>query len=200
MHIIALVCPQYKSSDFPNDKNLVIMSSLALNYYRLVKFVPLCRHTGINNWLLVFLPMFIFLPMFYMKNIFTECWNRHFRGSRKQNFLGSPTMVRKPLQNSLQNCFCVDFVIQWWYLREFLETKSCKSLNLFFYHYQFSSMSQRGNRKLQKEYYAIKVCANLITCLNQLSLIFSLVLEHQVNLSYQGKMPFFNILGASLEF
>ena len=33
-------------------------------------------------------------------------------------------MVRNPSQNSLKNFFSVDFIIQWWYLREFLEKKA----------------------------------------------------------------------------
>ena len=44
----------------------------------------------------------------------------------------------------------------------------------------------------------MKVYTNKITSLNQLSVTLSSVLENQVNLFYQGRMPFLNTSDASL--
>ena len=36
----------------------------------------------------------------FQKHVFSECWNKHFRGSRNQNFLHCLTMVGRPLKKS----------------------------------------------------------------------------------------------------
>ena len=47
---------------------------------------------------------YIYLPSYvYIKDVFTEWWNKHFRGSGKQIFLCCPAIVGGPLQKSLKS-------------------------------------------------------------------------------------------------
>ena len=79
----------------------------------------------------------------FQKNAFIEWWNRRFRGSAKQNFLHCPTMVGKPLHNSLK-IFPWNLQFSGGISASFLKIKRVKNpLNFSVYHCQVFSKCSR---------------------------------------------------------
>ena len=79
---------------------------------------------GIKHRLFLFyLPMFIVFKKMYSQNDETGV------KQSKSKFLYCPTMVQKPLQNSLK-ILSIDFKIQWWYLCEFLGEKRVRNIKI----------------------------------------------------------------------
>ena len=136
-----------ESFGFPNVKHLFIASLLALSYERLLTFPLFCRDTcrtvaifswkKISHWLLAFLS-YIYL---FQKDVFAEWWNRHFRGSRKQNFICCPAMVGRPFIEFFKNFIRGFLQFSGGISVSFLKKESNKSLNFCFNHYQLFSKS-----------------------------------------------------------
>ena len=138
--------------------------------------------------------MFIFF-----KKMYSQIDERGILETLKNKISWLPNIVGKFLHKDFFKTFS-KWILQFrGGISEFLE-KSKKSLNFCFCHYQVFSKSPRGNRKLSKESYALKVRANWITCLNRLPLILSSILENQVNLCHQGRMSSLNMSDASIKF
>ena len=139
--------------------------------------------------------MFIFF-----KKMYSQIDERGVLETLKNKISWLPNIVGKFLHKDFLkhflSRFCNSVVVSLWVSWK----KSKKSLNFCFCHYQVFSKSPRGNRKLSKESYALKVRANWITCLNRLPLILSSILENQVNLCHQGRMSSLNMSDASIKF
>ena len=137
-----------ESFGFPNVKHLFIASLLALSYERLLKFPLFCRDTyrtiAIFSWkknLAIDCLRFLSYIYLFQKDVFTEWWNRRFRGSRKQNFIRCPAMVGRPFIEFFKNFIRGFLQFSGGISVSFLKKESNKSLNFCFNHYQLFSKS-----------------------------------------------------------